>query len=118
AAREKCFADITHCFMPDHVHLVVEGENDRSDARAFIKAAKQYSGFAYGQKYGRRLWQRYGYDRVIRDDQELVMTVRYVVANPVRAGLVEHPRSYAFIGSTRYTVDELLDWCEYSDAVL
>jgi hypothetical protein len=55
---------------------------------------------------------------VIRDDQELAMTVRYIVANPVRAGLVEHPSAYPFLGSQRYAVTELLQWCEYSEAVL
>jgi putative transposase len=118
AATEEHFALITYCFMPDHLHLIVDGENDDSDCKAFIKAAKQYSGYYYSQRRVRRLWDRYGYDRVIRDDMELAMTIRYVLANPVRWGLVKHPRDYPFLGSTKYTVEELLQWCEYSEAVL
>jgi hypothetical protein len=55
---------------------------------------------------------------VIRDEQELAMTLRYLVANPVQAGLVKHPRDYPFLGSSKYTVDELLEWCEYSGVSL
>jgi len=118
AALEKHFAVIVCCFMPDHLHLVVEGEVAESNCKAFIKAAKQYSGYYYAQAHGRRLWERYGHERVIRDDQELALTVRYIVANSVCAGLVEHPRDYPFLGSQRYTVEELLQWCEYSEAIL
>jgi hypothetical protein len=44
------------------------------------------------------------------------LTFCYVVANPVRAGLVEHPSDYAHLGSQRYTIDELLKICEYSNS--
>jgi len=104
--------------MPDHLHLIVEGDRDDSDGKALVKAAKQYSAYHFKQANGYRLWERYGHDRVIRDDMELAMTVRYLVANPVRAGLVKHPGQYPFLGSGRYTVVELLEWCEYPDAVL
>jgi len=46
------------------------------------------------------------------------MTIGYVVANPVRAGLAAHPRDYPFLGSSKYTIDELLAWCEYSEEML
>jgi REP-associated tyrosine transposase len=119
AAIEKHFEVIAYCFMPDHLHLIVEGKTDGANCKAFIKAAKQYSGYGYSQAHGGgRLWERYAHDRVIRDDGELAMTLRYVVANPVRAALVAHPRDYFFLGSQRWSVDELLQWCEYSEAVL
>ena len=45
AAQEQAFSVATHCVMWDHSHLVVDGQRDDSDCRAFIKAAKQYSGY-------------------------------------------------------------------------
>ena len=42
------------------------------------------------------------------------MMLRYIVSNPVRASLCPHPAEYPFLGSTMFTVDELLQWCEYS----
>ena len=41
AAHERAFL-VTHCVMPDHIHLVVDGQGADSDCLAFIKAAKQY----------------------------------------------------------------------------
>ena len=69
AASENEFAIIAYCYMPDHVHLLVEGESDNSDCRRFIKSAKQYSGFYYSKTWGRPLWQRYGYERALRNDE-------------------------------------------------
>ena len=61
-----------------------------------------------------QLWQRYGYERVVRDEMEEVFSVGYIVANPVRSRLVEHPSEYPFLGSQFYTLAELLQMCEYS----
>ena len=114
ASGEEGFVIVTYCLMPDHAHLVVDGERDNSDCLAFIKAAKQYSGYYFKQAYRRRLWQRYGHERFIRDDMERALTIRYLLANPVKAGLVSDPRDYHGLGSERYTVDELMQMAEYS----
>jgi REP element-mobilizing transposase RayT len=115
AAREKGFVIVTYCLMPDHGHLVVDGEHNDSDCLAFIKAAKQYSGYYFKQAYGQRLWQRYGHERFIRDEMERAMTIRYLPREPVKAGLVSDPREYYGLGSERHTVDELMRMTEYSD---
>ena len=38
---------------------------------------------------------------------EEAATIRYIIDNPVRAGLVKHPAEYPFTGSMRYTMEEL-----------
>ena len=96
----------------------MQGQSDAADCRAFINAAKQYSGFYYSQARAARLWQRYGHDRMLRDESELADTLRYVLENPVRDGLAKHPRDYPYLGSTKYTVEELLQWCEYREVRL
>ena len=113
AAHETDFDIPAYCFMPDHVHLIASGRDETSDARTFTKLAKQYSGYYFQRENGFRLWQRYGFERVIRDDAELAFTIGYVVGNPVRAGLVAHPSQYPYLGSLRYTILELLEVCEY-----
>lgn len=109
AANQTGFAVVVYCFMPDHVRLVVEGTTDAVDCLRFIKLAKQLSGFSFSKLRGDKLWQRYGFEHVLRDDEFTLAVVRYVLQNPVRAGFVTHPRSYPFIGSGMYTIDELLD---------
>jgi REP element-mobilizing transposase RayT len=63
-SKHEHFEIPAYCFLPDHVHVLVEGTQDDSDLKQFIKSAKQYSGFYFSQKTQERLWQRYGFERV------------------------------------------------------
>jgi REP element-mobilizing transposase RayT len=96
--------------MPDHLHLLVEGREESSDCKDFIKRAKQYSGFYYRRQYGRRLWQRYSYEHVLRDHQKSVNAARYIMRNPVAAGLVARAESYPYSGSLELSRDALIAW--------
>jgi hypothetical protein len=40
------------------------------------------------------------YDRVLRHNDDAGDFVRYILDNPVRAGLVEDPNAYPFIGGS------------------
>ena len=96
--------------MPDHVHLLIEGCTDDADCRAFIARAKQYSGFHYSKQYRTALWQRYGFERILRDHEPPSVAARYILANPVRAGLVQRIEDYPFVGSFIYTTEQLIEW--------
>jgi len=113
ASAEVGFAVIAYCFMPDHVHLLVSGEDLAADLKRFIKAAKQYSAFAFAQQRRERLWQRYCYERVLRGEEATPDVVRYIIGNPVRAGLVAAPMDYPFWGSFRYSREELLEFVQW-----
>jgi putative transposase len=63
------FAIPAYCFMPDHVHLLAEGQSNESDLRAFVKHVKQSSGFDYRRQRAERLWQPSFYDHVLRDHE-------------------------------------------------
>jgi putative transposase len=108
-AAEHEFAVIAYCFMPDHLHLLVEARAEGSDCHRFITRAKQYSGFHFGQTFGQRLWQRYGFERTLRDDESTLTVARYVVENPVRAGLVRQVADYPFVGSNVYRLEDILE---------
>jgi len=110
AATENTFAVTAYCFMPDHLHLLVEGQSDASDCKQFIARSKQYSGFYYSKAYGKKLWQRYSFEHVIRDEQKSVVTARYILQNPVRAGLVQRISDYPYVGSLVWPMPALLDW--------
>ena len=113
AAKEQQFALTTYCLMPDHAHVIASGLSHTSRLKTFVARAKQYSAFYFKREYGCTLWQRYGFERLIRDDMELALTIGYIVANPVRAALVGHPSEYPHLGSSRFTVAELLEMCDY-----
>jgi putative transposase len=109
SAAEEQLAIIAYCFMPDHLHLLIEGLAEPSDCRRFIGRAKQFSGFHYAKAFGHRLWQRYGFERVLRDDEAALVVARYILENPVRAGLVSSVEDYSFAGSRVYSLAEILD---------
>jgi len=95
--------------MPDHLHLLIEAQSESSDCKRFIARAKQYSGYYYSKHHGGILWQRYGYEHVLRDDEVTLVVARYIVKNPLRAGLVERVEDYSFVGSLVYTLSDLLE---------
>ena len=91
AAREKRFEISAYCFMPDHLHLIASGCDEILEGKDVHQGIQAIFRVLFAKERGQRLWQRYGYERVIRDDAELALSVGYIVANPVRAGLVSHP---------------------------
>jgi putative transposase len=109
AADHEQFAIVVDCFMPDHVHLLAEGVTETADGLRFIARAKQFSGFYYSKQFGKPLWQRYGYEHVLRTDEDSLGVAKYILENPVRAGLVRSPQDYEFSSSPRYTVEDVLD---------
>jgi putative transposase len=99
-----------YCFMPDHLHLLAAGTSPSADLRRFVRDAKQYSGFHYKQEFGRGLWQPSYYDHVIRDEESTWSVARYIVENPITAGLAASADAYPFLGSGIVTRGQLLEY--------
>ncbi len=93
-ARAMKFRLLAYCFMPDHLHILVEG----SHLPKFIKAFKQASSFDHKRRVGYLLWQRSYYDHVLRKAEDLPSSVEYILANPVRAALVDNIADYPHLG--------------------
>ena len=108
------FEILAYCFMPDHVHLLVEGMSDRSDLTAFVPTAKQRAAHVARQSIHGRLWQAGYFERVLRDDDDTINVARYVVQNPVRAGLVRSPGEYLFLGSSILSKEDLIGSCVWT----
>jgi len=108
-ARFEQFAVPAYCLMPDHLHMLVEGRADEADFQRFVKLAKQRSGAAYALKSKRRLWQKSYYERVLREHEDSKDVARYIVANPVRAGLVQSATEYPYLGSDEWSLSDLID---------
>jgi hypothetical protein len=47
----------------------------------------QYSGFYHSKAFGEELWQRYGHDHVFRHSERTGDVIRYILENPVKAGV-------------------------------
>jgi putative transposase len=108
SAAEKV-AVLAYCFMPDHLHLLVEGLAEDANVDRFITRAKQASGYWFNRQHGGRLWQKTSWDRVLRRDEDTLTVIRYTLDNPVRAGIVAAGIDYPFSGSMVVTREELFD---------
>lgn len=81
--------------MPDHVHWLVE-LGDVKNLGMLVMSVKSYSTRALRQT-GRAsgpLWQPGFFDHAARHDDDLVAISRYIVANPLRAGLADEIGQY------------------------
>ena len=104
---ESKFALVAYCFMPDHVHLVLEGLSESSDLRCCLSRWKQASGYWFKQHTNRPLWLSGYHDHVLRDKRSTMDFVGYVLRNPVRARLARRIGEYPFAGSDVYGQQEL-----------
>lgn len=81
--------------MPDHFHwLFAMGEN--TPLAPLIKSVKSFSARRINRCLGGsgKVWQTGCHDHALRREEDIVQVSRYVVANPLRAGLVERLGDY------------------------
>ena len=76
--------------MPDHLHWLIELTATAPLAQ-IMHTFKGRSAQQVNQYLGRRgpVWQRAYYDHALRQEEDLKTVARYIVANPLRAGLAE-----------------------------
>jgi len=91
AVKHEHWRVLAYCLMTNHYHLLVQ-----TPVPNLARGMRQLNG-VYAQSFNRRharvghLFQgRYG-ARIVQDDEHLLLAVRYVVRNPVRARLCGDP---------------------------
>lgn len=93
--------------MPDHFHLLCS-PSETCNLISFIGGFKSLSrNQANTAGANGPIWQRSYFDHMLRREEDLETVVRYVLANPVRAKLVEDWREYDFCGSLTLDVSDL-----------
>lgn len=80
--------------MPSHVHVVMRLFLGR-DLERVLHSWKSYTskkaGRLLGLRTGEPFWQKEYFDRLIRDEEDLMATMQYVIDNPRKAGLTNWP---------------------------
>jgi putative transposase len=82
------------CLMPDHLHWLLQlGDHDTLSRR--VQALKSVTSRAL-RRTGVQgdVWSRWFYDHAMRREEDLRAMARYIIANPLRAGLVETVGDY------------------------
>ena len=102
----RCFEDRTilgdtqmlaWVLMPDHAHWLLQlGASDTLSI--VVNRVKSASARLVNRSLGKQgsLWQPAFYDHALRSDEDFRSVARYVVANPLRAGLVRRVGDYPF----------------------
>jgi REP element-mobilizing transposase RayT len=80
--------------MPDHFHWLIELQ--AGTLQRLMQSTKSRSAIAVNRARGCReqLWQKGYHDRAIRSDEDLLRAARYIIANPLRAGVVKRLEDY------------------------
>ena len=81
--------------MPDHLHWMIQ-LNQHWSLSKVVKTLKARSARAINRHLCLQggLWQRAFYDHAARKEEDTRQRARYIVANPLRAGLVRDIGSY------------------------
>lgn len=89
---------ICYCIMPNHIHLVFELLSNNKGISKIMQSIKRISARKSNLALNRtgKFWQDESYDRLIRDDKELYFIIKYVLMNPVNAGLTDYWNSWKY----------------------
>jgi putative transposase len=87
---------LSFCVMPTHVHMLVMVQRSDASLYRILQSLKSYTARQANLILGRSgaFWHHESYDHVVRDDAELYRTIRYILNNPVSAGLCKHWRDW------------------------
>ncbi|MEJ5863043.1 REP-associated tyrosine transposase [Pseudomonas farsensis] len=92
--QEGACQSLAWVLMPDHLHWLVQlGECRLSDLMRTFKSRASCSLYRVGAER-QPVWQRGYYDRALRKDEDVRTAARYIIANPIRAGLVRRAGDY------------------------
>ena len=82
--------------MPDHVHWLIQllDEASLSQVLQSAKSASAHRLNHYLKRKG-RFWQSGFHDHALRKEEAVIDAARYIVANPLRAGLVSTVKDYS-----------------------
>ena len=89
-----------HCLMPDHVHFLVL--NVDASMLEFMRLFKGRTARELRGRVEGRVWQRSFHDHLLRRHENISGTLRYLLENPVRAGLAREWTAYPWCGSLQW----------------
>ena len=83
--------------MPTHIHLIIH-PLEKNTKGYYALAEIMHSIKSYpANRFGIRMWQDESYDHILRNEKDYLEKLRYLIMNPVVAGLVERPEDYKWL---------------------
>lgn len=93
--------------MPNHIHMLAAVERSNTSLNEILQSLKAFTARKCNKVLTREgpFWQHESYDHVIRAGPELGRMVRYIINNPVAAGLCKNWEDWAWT----YVKDGMLE---------
>ena len=110
-----------YCLMSNHFHLLLRPERGQSISRILQSLTVAHT-WRYHQRHRTvgHVWQGRFKSPVVQDDYHLLTVLRYIEANPYRAGIVAdvgeyHWSSYSYhgLGQSNELLSPLPEWEEF-----
>jgi len=96
-----------YVWMTNHIHLLATPTYEDSISKTFQSAGRKYvQYFNFTYKRSGALWEGRYRATVIDSEQYLLSVMHYIEMNPVRAGMVAHPRDYIWSSHRYYAYGE------------
>lgn len=99
---ENCYSIYAYCLMGNHIHILLKEEAEELGiAMRRVGASFVYW---YNNKYDRygHLFQDRYHSEPIKNERQLLATMRYIHNNPVKAGIVLLPEQYKWSSYQEY----------------
>ena len=107
AARKYGMVVHAYVWMTNHIHLLATPEQNNSISKVFQSVGRRYvQYFNYNYRRSGTLWEGRYRATVVDSERYLLSIMRYIELNPVRAGMVEHPRDYPWSSYRRNALGE------------
>jgi putative transposase len=102
-SRKYSLEILSYCLMTNHVHLLAVPRKEESLSRGIGLTNLLYTQYL-NRKLGNsgRVWQNRFFSCAVESDVYLWSVVRYIVRNPVKAGLVVDAESYRWSGASAH----------------
>jgi putative transposase len=87
---------LAYVVMPDHLHWLMS-LGEQGSFSSVVSMMKRHTSRKINEQTGgtgKGIWQRGFHDHALRRDEDVARVARYVVANPLRAGLVQRIGDY------------------------
>ncbi|MEW6611394.1 MAG: REP-associated tyrosine transposase [Pseudomonadota bacterium] len=96
AVASRRVGSLAWVIMPDHFHWLLELKEASLDA--LMRTLKSRSAIAINRHLGEdgQIWQKGYHDHALRAEEDVQGVARYIIANPLRAGLVKRIGDYPF----------------------
>ena len=97
--NDKGYELLAYTIMSNHFHILFDTQNFDTHPTTIMASIKRFSSTNANSVLNRKgitFWADESYDRRVRDYEELLRIINYIIQNPVKANLVKHWKDYPF----------------------